>query len=94
MKILILTFLTANANMLLPFLLEDIEDENLKMMMLMNSMGVQQSDPISQMLPLMLLQAKVRDYALWCKYLFMQITTEALKFSNVALSLTPMHRSK
>ena len=63
MKILLLTFLTANANMMLPFLLEDIEDENIKMMMLMNSMGVQQNDPISQMLPLMLLQAKVRDYA-------------------------------
>ena len=47
--------------MMLPFLLEDIEDENLKMMMLMNSMGVQQNDPISQILPLMLLQARVRD---------------------------------
>ena len=62
MKILLFTFLTANANMLLPLLLEDMEDENMKMMMLMNSMGVQQSDPISQILPLMLLQEKVRDY--------------------------------
>ena len=51
------TSMVAANNMMLPLMLmgDDLDSDSMKNLMIMNSMGLSQSDPMTQLLPLMLL---------------------------------------